>query len=200
MDCAGRRSDGNSAPDPPDLCSGEAMIDLTFPGYRSFEAAPDDPYRVKWDAVRGTFSDPLESLNLTSVEDVNLVINTAVKYTAELRGEDVWQPPSVTWTLKRGDCEDYAILKYAMLMKAGIPARVVIGEIKSLSVPDGRDPHAWCAAYLDVTWRALDNKFDHLIKVSEYINWLPLSSKHDASVMLYAPGQTFSINERLGIA
>jgi len=176
------------------------MIDLTFPGYRSFEAAPDDPCRAKWDAVRVTFSDPLDSLNLRSVEDVNLVINTAVKYSAELRGEDIWQPPSVTWTLKRGDCEDFAILKYAMLMKAGIPARVVIGEIKSLASEDGRIPHAWCAVYLDGAWRALDNKFDHLIKVSEYINWIPLAAMHDASVVLYAQGQTFSINERLGIA
>ena len=171
------------------------MTDLSFPGYRSFGAPPDDPYRLKWDAVRPSLDGPLPVLNLSSPEDVDLVVNTAVKYLKEPSGVDVWQEPAVTWDLKRGDCEDYAILKYAILRKAAIPVRVVIGEIKSIS---GNEPHAWCAAYLDGAWRALDQKFPEIIKVSDYINWLPLAAMHDDTVLLFTPAKTFTINQEIG--
>jgi len=178
------------------------MTDLTFPGYRSFEAGPDDQYRAKWQAVRATFGTAslqltVEPLNFPAIVNLNGNINGLVRYTPEASGQDQWQSPSDTISLRTGDCEDYAILKYATLLKSGLAEdslRIVIGEIKSIA---GNQPHAWCAAYLDGAWRAMDQKFDQLIKVADYINWLPLAAMHGETVVLYAPGETFTIADRL---
>ena len=100
-----------------------------------------------------------------------------------------------TLAISRGDCEDYAILKYATLLRTGLPSaslRIVIGEIISIA---GNQPHAWSAAYLDGTWRTLDNKFDRIIGVADYVNWLPLAAMHDASVVRF--GREFTINDRI---
>jgi hypothetical protein len=70
--------------------------------------------------------------------------------------------------------------------------RIVIGEIKSIA---GNQPHAWCAAYLDGAWRTLDNKFDQIIGVADYVNWLPLAAMHDASVVRF--GREFTLNDMM---
>lgn len=172
-------------------------MDLAFAGFRSIEAGPSDQYRIKWSAVRFALDVPasapvLDVPALAAIGSLNLEINRMVTYAAEPGGADLWQTPVQTLALKRGDCEDYAILKYALLTKAGIPARVVIGEIKNILA---NQPHAWCAAYIDGAWRALDNKFDQIIKVADYINWLPMAAMHDASVVRF--GRQFSINDAL---
>jgi len=98
-------------------------------------------------------------------------------------------------TILHGDCEDYAILKYATLLQAGLSAaslRIVIGEIISIA---GNQPHAWCAARIEGTWHALDNKFPQIIAIADYLNWLPLAAMHDASVVRF--GREFTINDRI---
>ena len=165
------------------------MTELSFVGYRSIVAGPEDPMRVKWNAVRDSLDAP--SLPLTPISDLNQIINRKITYTGEPVGADVWQTPMQTWTSASGDCEDYAILKYALL-KATIPVRVVVGEIKSIA---GNRPHAWCAAYVANEWHALDSMFSQLIPVSEYINWLPICAMHDDSVVRF--GREFTINEIL---
>jgi predicted transglutaminase-like cysteine proteinase len=173
---------------------------LSFPGYSSFEVAPDDAMRVKWNAVRSALDVPasveLPALTLAGIGSLNVRLRDKIVYTEEPSGTDVWQPPAQTWAQLSGDCEDFAILKYAVLLKAGLPhesCRVVIGEIKSIA---GNQPHAWCAAYIDGAWRALDNKFDQIIKVSDYMNWLPIVAMHDASVARF--GREITINDVLG--
>jgi transglutaminase-like putative cysteine protease len=179
----------------------DGEIDLAFAGFRSLQAGPDDPIRLKWDAVRTSLDIPESALptvlagvgvGLEKITDRNALINFLIVYTPEPDGADVWQTPSQTLLLHRGDCEDFAILKYALLRKWGLPARIVVGEIKSIS---GNLPHAWCATYLDGHWLALDNKFDQLIKVGDYINWLPIAAMHDAGVVRF--GREFSINEMI---
>src|SRR5258705_780774 len=126
------------------------MTDLSFDGYRSWQAGPDDPFRSKWDKVRPTFgSAPMPSVPF-DVALENQRINSDIKYTPELQGRDEWQSPAQTWESRKGDCEDYAIVKYAALLKSGMPEdhlRLVVGEIKSTF--KFNEGHAWCAAYLD---------------------------------------------------
>ncbi len=125
----------------------------------------------------------------------NADINQRIVYTPEPDRDDAWQTPAQTLTTSHGDCEDYAILKYATLLRAGLSVaslRIVIGEIKSIA---GNQPHAWCAAYLDGAWRTLDNKFDQIIGVADYVNWLPLAAMHDASVVRF--GREFTINDMI---
>jgi hypothetical protein len=174
------------------------MTELSFAGYRSFAAGPDDPMRIKWGTVKSALKlDGVTAKDLSqkSPAALNLAVNRLIKYQAEPEGQDVWQRPSDTLQLGHGDCEDYAILKYALLAEAGVPVRLVVGQIKSIEALDGHIPHAWCAAYLANEWHALDQKFDHLIPVSEYINWLPIAACHDDIVMLF--GRVFTMNEIL---
>jgi predicted transglutaminase-like cysteine proteinase len=178
-----------------------APIDgLIFAGYRSFDAGPDDPFRIKWNAVRPSLELPagaeIPALTMVAIGAFNTDINQRIVYTPEPDRGDAWQTPAQTLAISHGDCEDYAILKYATLLRAGLSAaslRIVIGEIISIA---GNQPHAWCAAYLDGTWRTLDNKFDRIIDVADYVNWLPLAAMHDASVVRF--GREFTINDRIG--
>jgi predicted transglutaminase-like cysteine proteinase len=180
------------------------VTDLNFAGYRSLNASIGDPYRKKWDAVRGLLDLPtaetathayceLPGTTLAEIARCNSALNHTIVYTPEPDSVDVWQTPAQTLSLNRGDCEDCAILKYALLTKAGIPARVVIGEIKNILA---NQPHAWCAAFLDGEWRALDNKFDKIIKIEDYMNWLPMAAMHDDKVVRF--GREFVMDEMIG--
>lgn len=55
------------------------------------------------------------------IETVNSEYNHAIKYKEEPKGEDIWQHPNTTITKGTGDCEDYAIAKWAHLKAKGIP-------------------------------------------------------------------------------
>ncbi len=171
------------------------MTDLAFAGYRSYAATPDDPLRLKWESIKGalclTEGAASRFAGLTA-SALNLAVNRRIRYQREPDGSDVWQKPMDTFRRGCGDCEDFAILKYALLDMAGVVVRLIIGEIKSIS---GNQPHAWCAAHVANEWHALDQRFDQLIPVSEYINWLPIAAMHDDQVVRF--GQEFSINERL---
>ncbi len=177
-----------------------APIDsLVFAGYRSFDADADDPFRVKWNAVRSLLELPagaeVPAPTMVAISAFNADINQRIVYTPEPDSGDAWQTPAQTLTILHGDCEDYAILKYATLLQAGLSAaslRIVIGEIISSA---GNQPHAWCAAGIEGTWHALDNKFPQIIAIADYLNWLPLAAMHDASVVRF--GREFTINDRI---
>lgn len=65
------------------------------------------------------------------IEYVNQVVNAAIRYKDD--PNDIWQSPKESFDLRTGDCEDYAIAKYALLREAGVPSediRVVIGSTR----------------------------------------------------------------------
>ena len=90
--------------------------------------------------------------------DINRAINLKLKPMSDLAlygAEDVWSPPLVTLAKGAGDCEDYAIAKFAALQQAGISAddlRIVI-----LRDDVREEDHAVVAARLDRNWLMLDN-------------------------------------------
>jgi predicted transglutaminase-like cysteine proteinase len=166
-----------------------------FPGYAEISAPADDPFWRKWNVVRSTLDvehEPLE-LSLDAVARFNEKINRDATYTSEPRGLDDWQTPTQTMTSMSGDCEDFAILKYAVMKRSGLPEasmRVVFGQIKALG---GNLDHAWLAVRLENEWRVLDNKFDQIIEPADYINWLPLKATWSDQVVLF--GRQLTINE-----
>src|SRR5258705_9169898 len=110
--------------------------DLVFAGYRSFDAGADDPFRIKWNAVRPSFELPAGAgvpvLTVAAIGAFNAKINQRIIYTPEADRGDAWQTPAQTLAGSGGDCEDYAILKYPTLLRARLAAasvRIVIGEI-----------------------------------------------------------------------
>jgi predicted transglutaminase-like cysteine proteinase len=170
------------------------MTDLTFAGYRAFDAPPDDPLRAKWLSMdRGTMRSYAVQPNMASVRELNQTINREIKFdNRESEEMSAWQTPQETLTRGAGDCKDYALLKYSLLMHKGLTARVVFGEIRKILA---NVHHAWCAALVDGSWYALDNMFDHLEPVATYANWTPKAAMHDDKVMRY--GRAFTIAEQL---
>jgi predicted transglutaminase-like cysteine proteinase len=69
---------------------------------------------------------------------------------------DVWSAPTETLAAGKGDCEDYAIVKIAVLRAAGMDAadlRLVV--VRDQATNEG---HAIAAARLEGRWLLLDNR------------------------------------------
>lgn len=173
--------------------------DLAFDGFRSWQVGPDDPLSVKWLSMdKGTMRSMAVQKSLASVGEFNISINREIKFDVRESEEmSAWQTPQQTFTKGTGDCKDYALLKYSLLMHKGIDACVVFGEIRRLGMGnlDGNIHHAWCAARINDHWYALDNMFDHLEPVETYLNWTPKAAMHDDSVVRF--GREFTMNDEL---
>lgn len=59
----------------------------------------------------------LDENNLQDIQMVNIFVNNLLTYTPE--NNDYWQTHTETLMSLQGDCEDYALLKYAFLKYAG---------------------------------------------------------------------------------
>lgn len=155
----------------------------TFTDYNLYEVGATDSIRAKWDGVKS--SPPAGPAPTGDLGAWNLAINSAVKYLEEPPGVDNWQIPSFTWENKTGDCEDYAILKYAALRDAGFTVALMVGELKSTM--KANPEHAWCAIKLGEAWYALDSMFDHLITTDYYLmeNFVPLAACQGDHVVRY---------------
>lgn len=89
---------------------------------------------------------------------INRAVDMAISPASDERqwGEaDRWSTPFETLQSSRGDCEDYAILKYVALLEAGVPAADVKIVILKHLLP--REEHAAVAARVDGEWLILDN-------------------------------------------
>jgi predicted transglutaminase-like cysteine proteinase len=75
---------------------------------------------------------------------------------------DRWSAPLETLRSGRGDCEDYAIVKYLALLEAGIPADDVKIVIVKNIFP--AEDHAMAAVHVDDQWLILDNRTLTLVR------------------------------------
>jgi predicted transglutaminase-like cysteine proteinase len=182
----------------PNASSSATPPELAFAGYRLLAATPDDPVLAKWRGVRTQLDCSQLHGDWRPGADLgawNAHVNATVHYLAEPPGVDIWQTPAFTVAQLTGDCEDYAILKYALLMASGVPEqrlRIVVGQIKSIA---GNEDHTWLAFFKDSVWCALDYKFPSIIAVTDYVNWLPMVAVHADTAVVY--GREFSINDVL---
>ena len=63
---------------------------------------------------------------LALIQQINKGVNTAIKYSSDsaiYNKPDYWASANETISRGQGDCEDFAILKHAMLVKAGVPEK-----------------------------------------------------------------------------
>jgi predicted transglutaminase-like cysteine proteinase len=84
---------------------------------------------------------------------------------------DRWSAPFETLGSNRGDCEDYAILKYVALLDAGLAEDDVKIVIVRNRVPD--EDHAEVAARVDGRWLILDNRTLTLVRDIDVIRAIP---------------------------
>lgn len=106
--------------------------------------------------------------------EINRAINLAIRPTSDLAqyGQiDVWSSPLVTFASGAGDCEDYAIAKFAALRMAGVSP----DDLRIVVMRDtiaGED-HAIAAARLDGHWLTLDNRRMAMVEDSYVRNYRP---------------------------
>jgi predicted transglutaminase-like cysteine proteinase len=97
--------------------------------------------------------------SVASLRELNQTIDGLVTYKSD--GEiDTWQRPLVTLEEGHGDCEDYAILKYALLWDGGFPP-----ENLRLKISRG---HAVLAVKIDDQWRVMGNHQSGLPLLTDY--------------------------------
>lgn len=111
------------------------------------------------------------------LQEVNTVINQRISYRSDKANHgrlDYWS--SLDETLKRGsgDCEDYAIAKYTILKKLGVPARamqmIIVRNLRS-----GRY-HAVLGVHYKGKVYYLDSNSSRLLRRSNLGHYMPLIS------------------------
>jgi predicted transglutaminase-like cysteine proteinase len=120
---------------------------------------------------------------------VNRVVNSAVRYTTDLAQYgviDFWATPLDTLASGRGDCEDYAIAKYAILRESGVRPE----DMRLVLVRDRmrREDHAILTVLDNGEWIALDNHLEIPVKADALAHYTPLYAVDQSGVnMLAAP-------------
>jgi predicted transglutaminase-like cysteine proteinase len=105
---------------------------------------------------------------------INRAVDLAIRPTsdeAQWGISDHWSPPFETLRTRRGDCEDYAILKYAALLQAGMAPEDVKIVILKLLLPN--EDHATVAARVEGQWLILDNRRLVLVRDSDVNGSIP---------------------------
>jgi predicted transglutaminase-like cysteine proteinase len=84
---------------------------------------------------------------------------------------DHWSPPFETLQTHRGDCEDYAIVKYVALLQAGLSHDDVKIVILRNLLP--KEDRAVVAARVDGQWLILDNRRLALVRDTKMVGSIP---------------------------
>ena len=121
------------------------------------------------------------------IEVVNRSINATIRYQSDMAQHgvvDVWSAPLASLASGHGDCEDYAIAKYAALRDAGVAA----GDLRLLLVRDraARQDHAVLAVRSDGRWLILDNRHLMVSEAAELPQFVPLFALGHEGVGLFA--------------
>jgi predicted transglutaminase-like cysteine proteinase len=135
--------------------------------------------------------------------EINRAINLAIRPMSDLAqyGEiDVWSSPLTTFASGAGDCEDYAIAKFAALRMAGIAPE----DLRIVVMHDtiGGDDHAVAAARLDGHWLTLDNRRMAMVEDTYVRNYRPTFVIDQYGVMQYvdAPVLAAAADRELSLA
>jgi predicted transglutaminase-like cysteine proteinase len=131
-----------------------------------------------------------EAAALQGRAKINLVhrsINRAVRYVSDLQQHgvvDVWSSPLATLAAAQGDCEDYAIAKYATLLMAGVKPE----DLRILLVRDRRvgQDHAVLGVNNQGQWLILDNRWSEAVTVADVPQFTPLFAIDREGVKLVA--------------
>jgi predicted transglutaminase-like cysteine proteinase len=105
---------------------------------------------------------------------INRAVQLAITPTtdeAQWGVKDHWSSPLETLQTHRGDCEDYAIVKYVALREAGMSDRDVKIAIVRNVFPD--EYHAVAAARVNGEWLILDNRWLTLVRDTDMRRAIP---------------------------
>lgn len=128
---------------------------------------------------------------LARVGVINRAVNLAIAPESDIDQwgvPDRWSPPLETLTTGHGDCEDYAIAKYAALLRAGISKEDVKLVIVHKRLAD--EEHAVAAARVGDQWFILDNRTQVLVPDLDVRGATPLVVLDSGGAKIFVPGST----------
>ena len=142
------------------------------------------PLDTRWSLVSGAgvggnagaFAASLRGDDIISkLEAVNSYVNARVRFIddrVQFGVADRWLAPAETLTRGRGDCEDFALAKRAMLRAAGVPEKdLYLVVLKDLS---RRADHAVLVVRADGRFLVLDNGTDRIVDSSDVQDYKPM--------------------------
>jgi len=124
---------------------------------------------------------------LARIGTINRAVNLAIEPMSDMAQwgvPDRWSDPLETFTTGRGDCEDYAIAKYAALTAAGVAAEDVKLVVVRNTAAD--EDHAVVAVRNDGDWIILDNRWLVMVKDAEMPKVIPEFVLDDTGVRAFA--------------
>jgi predicted transglutaminase-like cysteine proteinase len=122
---------------------------------------------------------------------INRAVDLAITPTADEAQwgvEDHWSSPLETLQTHRGDCEDYAIVKYVALRHAGLSSADVKIVILRKLFPS--EDHAVAVARVNGEWLILDNRHLTLVRDTDMTRAIPKFQLDDGGVHRFVPSST----------
>lgn len=110
---------------------------------------------------------------LARLQQVNSAVNRTLEYRPDGEGED-WAMPGETLQKGAGDCEDFAILKMAMLASLGFPLDRM--SIVVVSIPQRDAFHAVLSVKIANKVHVLDSLTDRIFSDTQDPGYVPLYS------------------------
>ncbi|HVF38061.1 MAG TPA: transglutaminase-like cysteine peptidase [Sphingomicrobium sp.] len=130
---------------------------------------------------------------IARAEAINSYVNARVRFTddrVQFGTADRWLAASETLARGRGDCEDYAIAKRAMLRAAGVPDKdLYLVVLKDLS---RRADHAVLVVRAAGRFLVLDNGTDRIVDSRDVVDYRP--------ILTFAAGRTYTHGYRRNVA
>ena len=105
---------------------------------------------------------------------INRAVNLAIRPVSDETQwgiPDRWSAPLETLHSNSGDCEDYAIVKYAALLAAGFPKDAVKIVVLRNRLPN--EDHAVVSVQIDHQWLILDNRTLTLVRDTDVMRAIP---------------------------
>ena len=142
------------------------------------------PLEARWhrvesgapDAPASRFAATLQSRDaMRRLEAVNMYVNSRVRFVedrVQYGVEDIWSPAAQTLSRGKGDCEDFAIAKLAMLRRAGFAERDLYLVIARDLVR--RQDHAVAVARAGGRLWVLDSGTDQLLDSADVQDYRPV--------------------------
>ena len=128
--------------------------DLTAPESPWERVAVEVPARAFGPGSRRHFSHYLDGESSVRVESIDEMVEWLLEcqYVTDanlFKERDLWQHPSAFESLRRGDCEDFALWTWRKLGEVGIEAEFYVGRVRCDHTDVLDRHHAWVVFLLD---------------------------------------------------
>lgn len=127
------------------------------------EGVSKEPLRHSLPAYAAILAKLKDQRKSLQIAQVNAMVNKLLRYREDSvlwNTGEYWASPVESLTRRAGDCEDYAILKYALLRDLGVKDKDM--RLVALRDTAARQHHAVLSVRTSGSWMILDNRFSRV--------------------------------------